>query len=66
MYMTKNLSNKIYLKKQLYRLRVKEGTVLKHLNFNKIISDLLAVDVKIEKEAKLLILLSLFASGVIS
>jgi len=40
LYMTKSLSNKLYLKKQLYELRMKEGTeMLKHLNFfNKVIS----------------------------
>jgi len=60
LYMTKSLSNKLYLKKQLYRLRMKEGTaVLEHLKFfNKIISELLTVDVKIDEEDKVLILLS--------
>ena len=34
LYMTKSLSNKLYLKKQVYGLRMKEGTiVLEHLNF---------------------------------
>ena len=58
--MTKSLSNKLYLKKQLYGLRIKEETaVLEHLNFfNKVISKLLAVDVKIDEEDKALILLS--------
>jgi len=60
LYMTKSLFNKLYLKKQLYGLRMKEGTtVLKHLNFfNKVISELLTVDVKIDEENKVLILLS--------
>ena len=60
LYMMKSLSNKLYLKKQLYGLRMNEGTtVLKHLNFfKKIISELLAVDVKIDEEDKALILLS--------
>ena len=59
-YNKKNLSNKIYLKKQLYALRMKEGTlVLKLLNFfNKVIRELLAVDVKIDEEGKASILLS--------
>jgi len=45
LYMIKSLCNKLYLKKQLYGLRMKEGTaVLEHLNFfNKVISELLAV-----------------------
>ena len=60
MYMTKSLSNKLYLKKQLYGLRMKKGTaMLGYLNFfNKIISELLAVNVKIDEEDKALILLS--------
>ena len=59
-YMTKVLSNKLYLKKQLYGLHMKEGiTVLEHLNFfNKVISELLAVDIKIDEVDKALILLS--------
>jgi len=58
--MTKSLSNKLYLKKQLYGLHMNEGTVvLEHLNFfNKIISELLAADVKIDEEDKALIFLS--------
>jgi len=60
LYMTKNLSNKLYLKKQLYGLCMKKGTThLEHQNFfNKIISKLLVVDVKIDEEDKVLILLS--------
>ena len=55
-----NLSNKLYLKKQLYGLRVNEGTaVLEYLNFfNKVINELLTVDIKINEEDKTLILLS--------
>ena len=58
--MTKSLSNKMYLKKQLYELRMnKETAVLEHLNFlNKVINELLAVHVKIDKEDKVMILLS--------
>ena len=60
LYMTKNLSNKLYLKKQLYGLHMNEGTtLLEHLNFfNEIISELLAIDVKIKEEDKALIFLS--------
>jgi len=60
LYMMKSLSNKLYLKKQLYGLHMKEGTiVLEHLNFfDKVIGELLAVDVKIDEEDKALILLS--------
>jgi len=61
LYITKSLFNKLYLKKQLYGLRMNEGTVvLEHLNFfNKVISELLAIDVKIDEENKALIFLSL-------
>ena len=60
LYMTKSPSNKLYLKKQQYRLCMNEGTiVLEHLNFfNKVISEFLAVDVKIDDKDKALILLS--------
>ena len=59
-YMTKMLSKKLYLKKQLYGLRMKEGaTVLEHLNFfKKVINELLTVDFKIDEEDKVLIFLS--------
>jgi len=52
LHITKSFSNKLYLKKQLYELRMKEGTtVLEHLSFfNKIISELLVVDVKFDEE----------------
>ena len=60
LYIMKSLSNKLYLKKQLYRLCMNEGTmVLEHLNFfNKVISELLPVDVKINEDDKALILLN--------
>src|SRR4051812_3314155 len=60
LYMTKSLSNKLYMKKKLYCLRMAEGTsILQHLNaFNKIVSDLLALEVKLKEEDKALILLS--------
>ena len=60
MYLSKSLSNKLYLKKLLYGLRINEvTTVLEHLNFfNKVISELLTVDVKIDEENKALIFLS--------
>ena len=62
--MMKRLSNKLYLKKQLYGLRMKEGTVLEHLNFfNKVISELLTVDIKIDEEVKSLILLCSFTQS---
>ena len=59
-YMTKSLSSKLCIKKQLHGLHIKERTVvLEHLNFfNKVISELLTVDVKIDEEDKTSILLS--------
>jgi len=47
------------MKKQLYNLQMKEGTpILQHLNaFNRILSDLLALEVKLEEEDKTLLLL---------
>ena len=68
LYMTKSLSNKLYLKKQLYVLRMNRWTaMLEHLNFfNKIISELLAIDVKIDEEDKVLILLSSFSQMITS
>ena len=56
--MRKSLPNKLFLKKQLYSLWMKEGTpVLQHLNvFNRILSDLLALlEVKLEEEDKVLL-----------
>ena len=45
-------------------LCMNEGTaVLEHLNFNKVISELLAVNVKIDEENKALILLSSFTQS---
>jgi len=64
----KSLSNKLYLKKQLYGLRMNEGTaMLEHLNFfNKIISELLTINVKINEEDKVLIFSVLFQSYMIT
>jgi hypothetical protein len=59
-YMLKSLTNKLYLKQQLYNLKMAEGSDLsQHINvFNQIIGDLKKVDVKIEDEDKVLILLN--------
>ena len=63
--MTKNLSNKLFMKNQLYSLRMKKGMpILQHLNtFNRILSDLLALEVKLEEEDKALLLLSSLPSS---
>ena len=54
LYMTKNLSNKLYLKKQLYELCMTKGiAVLEHLNFfSNVINEHLAVDVKFDEDDK--------------
>jgi hypothetical protein len=59
LYMTKSLTNKIYLKRQLYNLRMKEGTkVADHLNtFNTLIVQLTSMEVKFEDEDKAITLL---------
>ena len=63
--MTKNLSNKLFIKKQLYNLRMKEGRlILQYLNtFNRIVSDFLTLEVKLEEEVKTLLLLSSLPSS---
>jgi len=51
LYMTKSLSNKLFMKKQLYNFRMKEGMPILHLNaFNRILSNLLTLEVKLEEE----------------
>ena len=59
LYMTKNLSNVIFLKRQLYSLRMKEGTkIIDHLNvFNTLICQLTNMEVKFEDEYKAVMLL---------
>ena len=63
--MTKSLSDKLFMKKQLYSLRMKEGTpILQHLNaFNRILSDLSGLEVELEEEDKTLLLLSSLPSS---
>ncbi|KAK8951459.1 hypothetical protein KSP39_PZI004612 [Platanthera zijinensis] len=60
LYMSKSLSNKLYVKRQLYSLRMSESNkLLEHMNaFNKLISQLRSMDVKVEEEDQALILLS--------
>lgn len=59
LYSTKSLTNRLYLKKRLYNLRMNEGTLVKtHLDeFNSIIMDLKNADIKIESEDQALIVL---------
>ncbi|KAK8966007.1 hypothetical protein KSP40_PGU019629 [Platanthera guangdongensis] len=60
LYMSRSLTNKLYVKKQLYSLRMSEGTqLLNHMNvFNKLVSQLRSMDVKVEEEDRALLLLS--------
>jgi hypothetical protein len=64
LYMTKSLMNKIFLKRQLYNLRMKEGTkIVDHLNvFNTLICQLSSMEVKYEDEDKAVTLLCCFLS----
>jgi hypothetical protein len=59
LYMTKSLMSRIYLKRQLYSLRMKEGTkVVDYLNtFNTLIVQLNSMEVKFEDEDKAITLL---------
>eukprot|EP00253_Pinus_taeda_P017465 PITA_17465 len=59
LYMTKSLTNKILLKRQLYGLRMKEGTLIfDHLNaFNTLLVQLQSIEVKIPFEDKAITLL---------
>ena len=61
--MTKSLSNKLFMKKQLYNFWMKEGSPIpQHLNaFDRILSDLLALEVKLEEKDKALFV-TLFSS----
>ncbi|KAK9156894.1 hypothetical protein Scep_003468 [Stephania cephalantha] len=58
-YEGKSLTNKIFLRRQLYALKMKDGaSVQEHLNhFNLLISKLMALDVKIEDDEKACLLL---------
>lgn len=59
LYMTKSLTNRIYLKRQLYSFQMKEGSkVVKHFNlFNTIICQLIDMEFKIQEEDKAITLL---------
>ena len=59
LYMKKSLTNRILLKRQLYSLRMKEGTMITdHLNtFNTLLVQLESIEVKFESEDKAVTLL---------
>jgi len=58
-FMSKTLTNKLYLKQKLYGMKMQEGNDLaQHVNiFNQIITDIAQLDVKIEDEDRAIILL---------
>ena len=60
-YMSKSLTPKLLLKKQLYDLKMVEGSALdQHINvFNRIISELNQVNVKFEEDMAMILLNSL-------
>ena len=59
-YMSKSLTNKLNLKQKLYELKMAKGAdLVQHVHtFNKIISDLLWINIKFDDENKAMMLLS--------
>jgi hypothetical protein len=59
LYQSKSLVNKLFLRKKLYNLRMRDGDlVAKHLNsFNIVVSQLVSVEIKISDEDKCISLL---------
>jgi hypothetical protein len=59
LYQSKSLVNKLFLRKKLYNLRMRDGdSVAEHLNaFNTVVSQLLSVEIKISDEYKCISLL---------
>ncbi|PKA57601.1 Retrovirus-related Pol polyprotein from transposon TNT 1-94 [Apostasia shenzhenica] len=60
-YMSKSLTNKLYMKRQLYNLRMSEGAnLLEHMNvFSKMISQFHSIEVKLQEKDVILLFLSL-------
>jgi len=58
-YMSKSLTNKLFLKQKLFGLKMAEGAdLIQHINtFNQVVSDLQRIDVKFEEEDQPLMLL---------
>jgi hypothetical protein len=59
LYQSKSLVNKLFLRKKLYNLRMRDGdSVVEHLNaFNTVVSQLVSVEIKISDEDKCISLL---------
>ena len=58
-FMSKTLTNKLYLKQKLYGLKMQEGSdLVEHVNvFNQVVTDLARLDVTVDDEDKAIILL---------
>jgi hypothetical protein len=59
LYQSKSLVNKLFLRKKLYNLRMRDGdSVVEHLNaFNIVVSQLVSIEIKISNEDKCISLL---------
>jgi hypothetical protein len=59
LYQSKSLVNKLFLRKKLYNLRMRDGdSMAEHLNaFNTVVSQLVSIDIKISDEDKCISLL---------
>ena len=64
-YMGKNMTNKLWLKKQLYSLRMPEsGNLVAHIQrFNQVYSKVMSLDVRIDEEDRTLLLLCSLSSS---
>ncbi|GFY80950.1 hypothetical protein Acr_01g0007590 [Actinidia rufa] len=60
LYLAKSLTNKLHLKRQLYKMKIEEGrNLMEHMNvFNGYLDQLRKIDAKIEEEDKALLLLT--------
>ena len=51
LYQSKSLVNKLFLRKKLYNLRMRDGDSAEHLNaFNTVVSQLVSIEIKISNE----------------
>ena len=59
-FLDKTAPNKLYLKQELYGLKMQEGTnLIEHVNtFNRVISDLARIEVKVEDEDRAILMLT--------
>ena len=59
LYKSKSLVNKLFLRKKLYNLRMKDvDSVIEHMNaFNTVVSQMSSIDIKISDEDKCISLL---------